>query len=617
MTRRMVVTTVSVGLLGLAVGLGSAGPPEQRASVHYEEARFSQSRLNVRMEHNVRIPMRDGVELSADLYRPDGVGRFPTILVRTPYGNSDPDTAARSKFYAERGYVVVLQDTRGRYDSDGEFYPFRHEPDDGYDTDEWIGQQPWSNGKIGTMGGSYVGFTQLSQAIKGSRYLTAMVPNVTTLDTYGNWIYTGGAFQYGFALSWGANTIDGRVNQQPNPHDWPKVFKHLPILTADEALGRHNPHYRDWVQHPTRDTYWDENSFENARDQVTVPILNITGWYDIFLAGLLNDHVEISKRAKTAVARDNKRMMIGPWVHSIGSRSNVRRERPGEKNLDFGPEAEVDVQGVQLRWFDYWLKGIDNGVENEPRIKIFVMGRNYWRYEQEWPLARTQYTKYYFRSGGRANSLYGDGRLSREAPKGRAPSDTYTYDPTDAVPTLGGANCCSSNLVLMGPFDQRPAEWRHDVLVYTTPELTQSVEVTGPITVKLFAATSAKDTDWTAKLVDVHPSGFAQNIQDGIVRARYRESTQQASLIEPGKVYEYMIDLWASSNAFLPGHRIRIEISSSNFPRFDRNLNTGEDPVTGTAMVKAMQTVYHSAQYPSHIVLPVIPKGAASAPSKP
>ena len=618
MTSRMRVTAVLVGLLGLAVGLGVSGQSAQRASSDHEKAPYSRPRLKVRMENNVRIPMRDGVELSADIYRPDAEGRFPTILSRTPYSNGGPGTAAGAKFYVERGYVVVLQDTRGRHDSDGKFYPFRHEPDDGYDTDQWVGRQPWSNGRIGTMGGSYVGFTQLSQAIRGSQYLTAMVPNVTTLDIYGNWIYTGGAFQYGFALSWGANRIDGRVQQEVNPHDWPQVFRHLPILTADEALGRRSLHYRDWVRHPTRDSYWDNNSFENAHAQITVPILNITGWYDIFLVGLLKDHVEITKRAKTAVARNNKRMMIGPWVHSVGSRSNVSSERSGEKSLDFGPEAEVDVEGVQLRWFDYWLKGVDNGVGEEPPIKIFVMGENRWRYEQEWPLERTQYTRYYFRSGGHANSLYGDGTLSQEPRRGGAPSDTYTYDSSDPVPTLGGANCCYSNVVPMGPFDQRPAEWRQDVLVYTTPLLTEPVEATGPITVKLFAATSANDTDWTAKLVDVHPSGFAQNIQDGIVRARYRDSDQEAaSLIQPGKVYEYTIDLWASSNAFLPGHRIRVEISSSNFPRFDRNLNTGEDPGAGTAMARATQTVYHTEEYPSHIVLPVIPRDAGSTGSKP
>ena len=608
MRRRRVFAVALVVVLGLAGLLWSARPPKARdPNVHYDESKLSQPSFRVRMEHNVRIPMRDGVELSADIYRPDVEGFFSTILVRTPYDNNNTRSVTRGKFFAERGYVVVVQDVRGRYDSDGEFYPFRNEPNDGYDTDEWIGRQPWSNGKIGTMGGSYVGFTQLSQAIKGSKYLTAMVPNVTTLDIYGNWIYTGGAFQFAFALSWG-NAIDGRVNQNQSPYNWPQAFKHSPILTADEALGRRLSYYRDWVRHPTRDAYWDENSFERSHGQVAVPVLNITGWYDIFLLGLLADHAEITKNAKTAVARKNKRMMIGPWVHVIGSRQNIRPERPGD-NLDFGPLAEVDTLRIQLRWFDHWLKDIDNGAADEPPIKIFVMGENRWRYEWEWPLARTRYTKYYFQSGERgANTLYGDGTLTLEPPQGSSPTDTFPYDPADPVPTLGGANCCWSNLVPMGPFDQRSVERRDDVLVYTSPELTQPVEVTGPITVTLYATSTARDTDWTAKLVDVHPNGFAQNIQDGILRARYRELGKPASLIAPGKVYEYTIDIWASSNTFLPGHHIRVEISSSNFPRFDRNLNTGKDPATGTDMIKATQTVYHNEEYSSHIVLPVIPR---------
>ena len=305
--------------------------------------------------------------------------------------------------------------------------------------------------------------------------------------------------------------------------------------------------------------------------------------------------------------------MVGPWVHGVGNRSNYRARAPYQiDRVDFGPAAEVDLQPIYLRWFDYWLKGIDNGVADEPPIKIFVMGENYWRYEHEWPLARTQYTKYYLQSGGNANTLHGDGRLSTDPPAGGSASDTFTYDPADPVPTLGGNNCCYSNIVPMGAFDQRGAERRDDVLVYTTPELTEPVEMTGPITATLYAATSARDTDWTAKLVDVHPNGYAQNIQDGIIRARYRETPGPPSLIEPGTVYEYTIDLWSSSNTFLPGHRIRVEISSSNFARFDRNLNTGEDPGTGTRMETAQQTVYHSSEHPSHILLPVIPRGTST-----
>ena len=612
MMRRVFPILCGIGLLGvLVVGPAALNGQQTTQVIHYDEAKLSKPTHGIVTELNVPVPMRDGVKLSADIYRPDVDGQFPAILVRTPYSNNSGGAVENAKGLAERGYVVVVQDVRGRYDSEGVFYTFENEPNDGFDTDEWVGTQPWSNGKIGTQGGSYVGFTQMTQAIRGSQYLTAMAPTVTTLNIYGNWIYTGGAFQYGFTLPWGALFVDGRINQSFTPHDWPKAFKHLPIATADEAVGRRNQHYRDWVEHPTRDSYWDANSHETTQDQVSVPLFNVGGWYDIFLSGMLEDDVEIRKQGKTEAARSGKRLMVGPWVHGVGNRENFRAEAPYQLDrMDFGPAAEVDLEPVYLRWFDYWLKGIDNGVGSEPPVKIFVMGENYWRHENEWPLARAEYTKYYLQGDGNANSLHGDGRLSSDAPAGGSDTDTFTYDPSDPVPTLGGNNCCWSDIVPMGAFDQRGAERRHDVLVYTTDVLTEPVEVTGPITATLYAATTARDTDWTAKLVDVHPNGYAQNILDGIVRARYRaRAGGPASPIEPGTVYEYAIDLWSTSNTFLPGHRIRVEISSSNFPRFDRNLNTGEDPGTGVSMETAEQTVYHSSEYPSHILLPVIPRG--------
>jgi hypothetical protein len=343
----------------------------------------------------------------------------------------------------------------------------------------------------------------------------------------------------------------------------------------------------------------------------------VDGWYDIFLRGALEDDIAIRKNGESEVARKNKRLVIGPWTHFTGIRNN-NPESPTtgpDRSIDFGPNAEVNLDNVYLRWHDHWLKGIDNGVENELPIKIFVMGENYWRFENEWPLARTQYTKYYLGSGGKANSASGDGTLSPRQPSDGAATDSFIYDPASPVPTLGGnlLDCLGCKSVSQGAVAQAKAEARDDVLVYTTPVLSEPVEVTGAITVKLFASTTARDTDWTAKLVDVHPDGYAQNIQDGIIRARYRQGKNEpASLLEPGKVYEYDIDLWATSNVFLPWHRIRVEVSSSNFPRFDHNLNTGEDPVTGTRMEKAQQTVYHSAQYSSYILLPIIPRAKAA-----
>lgn len=589
----------------------SAGTAAASAPRWYDESRLSQPVFQVRMEHNVRVPMRDGVTLSVDIYRPDAPGRFPVLLWRTPYSNNTADAVEESKWYAARGYAVVAQDVRGKYDSDGEFYAFRHEADDGYDTDEWIAAQPWSNGRIGTTGGSYSGYTQLVQAIRGNKHVVALTPQVSTLDVYNNWIYVDGALHYGFAMPWGAVAIDGRTNQYTQAYDWPRVYPHLPVATADEAASHRNAYYRDWVKHPARDRYWDGISFENDYDKFAVPMLEVDGWYDIFLRGALKDHVAVRAQGSTEAARKGTQMVIGPWEHyPVGVRTSG--EGAGgdrQHSIDFTSNAVLDVRKLYLRWFDYWLKGIQNGVPDDAPLRIFVMGANQWRDEHEWPLARTRYTNYYIGSGGKANSEQGDGVLGTAKPHG-ATHDGFTYDPASPVPSEGGNVCCST--VPSGPHDQRPVEERSDVLVYSTPPLRQAVEVTGPIVMKLFAASSAPDTDWTAKLVDVHPDGYLQNIQDGIVRARYRQGVgKPAEPIKPGKVYEYSIDLWATSNVFLPGHRIRLEISSSNFPRFDRNPNTGEDAGTATRVVKAQQTIYHSSRYPSHLILPIIAAGPA------
>jgi uncharacterized protein len=580
---------------------------------HYDENLLSKSDYRVKTEIDVKVPMRDGVALSTDIYRPDAEGKFPAILIRTPYNNNTEAAIVQSRFFAERGYVMIQQDVRGKFDSDGQFYPQQNEANDGYDMDEWIGKQPWFNGKLGTMGGSYVGYTQWAQAVRGSKYLVAMAPQVTTPDLYNNWYYTDGALSYAFSLSWGAVSIDGHVAQTTALYDWPKVYGHLPIATSPDAAGHRSTHYRDWVAHSTRDSFWEGLNHDKEYDKVSVPMLNVEGWYDIFLRGAIQDDVAMRKQARTDAARTGKRIMIGPWVHGTGRRNNTPAGQTVDPNAtDFGPDAEVDIQRVTLRWFDYWLKGMNNGVLEEPPVKIFVMGENKWRYEREWPLARTQYTNYYISSKGRANSLVGDGVLSTHPPSGGSDTDTFNYDPADPVPTLGGNTCCAQQ-VPSGPWDQRSAERRDDVLVFTSDELTEPVEVTGPITMKLFAASSVMDTDWTAKLVDVAPNGFARNVQDGILRARYRDAIgKQGTLLEPGKTYEYTIDMWATSNTFLPGHRIRLEISSSNFPRFDRNLNTGEEPATATRMVTAKQTIYHSSAYPSHVVLPVIPRSKAA-----
>jgi putative CocE/NonD family hydrolase len=327
---------------------------------------------------------------------------------------------------------------------------------------------------------------------------------------------------------------------------------------------------------------------------------HVTSWYDIFLRGGLAHFCGLRQHAMTPEARAHQKLLVGPWAHLFPYSSPTSR---GTGDIDFGDQARIELHEMQLRWFDYWLKGMQTGIVEESSVKIFVMGENVWRDEDSWPLARTRYTPYYLHSQGRANSRHGDGSLSPVTP-GDEPSDRFVYDPDNPVPTCGG----NTLIIPMGVQDQQRVEERQDVLVYTTEPLPAPLEVTGPITVQLFAATSAPDTDFTAKLVDVRPDGYAQNLADGIIRTRYRESRQRPTLLTPGQVYAFTIDLWATSHVFLPGHRLRVDIASSNFPRFDRNLNTGEDQATSSRFQPATQTVFHDQRYPSHILLPVIPR---------
>lgn len=335
----------------------------------------------------------------------------------------------------------------------------------------------------------------------------------------------------------------------------------------------------------------------------------MAGWFDVFLQGSLNNFIGMTTKAKTPTARRRQKLIVGPWIHLLGGTllgGLGTHSKTGD--VDFGPNAIVDLQAEQARWFDYLLKGEDNGIGKEPRVKVFVMGANRWREADDWPIPGTKYTPWYLHSGGKANSLTGDGVLTATAPKAEQ-SDHYSYDPMHPVPTVGGSTCCSeeSNPVSMGPRDQRPIEYRHDVLCYTSAPLEKPLEATGPIKVVLYASSSAKDTDWVAKLVDVFPNGFAMNVAQGILRARFRDSWEEPKLMEPGRVYKFEIDLWSSSNCFLPGHRIRVDITSSCFPQFDRNPNTGNPFGQDAKMVVAEQTVYHDRERPSQILLPVVP----------
>ena len=551
----------------------------------------------VSMELDVKVPMRDGVRLSADLYLPDILGPHPVVLIRTPYDNNGAALIEKGRRLANSGYACVIQDCRGRWDSEGEYYAFHQEGPDGYDTQEWAGRQPWGNGKIGTSGGSYVGTTQWTSAPHRSQFLKCMVPRVTPSNYWESPNYTQGAFQLGVLMTWGMRT-NGHTAQSIEYHNWTELFRTLPLIEADRAGGRDLAFWKDWVRHASDDEYWQQINNEDKWDQIEAPAFNMGGWFDLYSKATFVNFNGLRLHGGSPQARQSK-LICGPWPHGLSLST-----RTGD--VDFGAGSMVDLEGAEFRWFDYWLKGQENGVLAEAPLRLFIMGANQWRDEWEWPLARTEWQKWHLHSGGRANSLLGDGVLSTTAPGAEEP-DHYVYDPRYPVQTLGGSNCCSPHVVPWGPYDQRNVEMRGDVLCYTSAPLERDLEITGPIKLVLYAATDGLDTDWTGKLVDVRPDGYAMCLCDGIVRARYREGGKAPKLLVEGQVYEYEIDLWVTANVFKKGHCLRLEVSSSNFPRFDRNPNTGHEFGMDSELRPARQTIHHTRAYASHLLLPVIP----------
>lgn len=540
----------------------------------------------------VMIPMRDGVRLAANLFHPPGGGRLPTILLRTPYDKGTKITP-QLQAYVDHGYNVVNQDVRGRAESEGVFSPLWQEPGDGDDTINWIAAQPWSDGKVGMTGGSYLGFVQWKVAVWNNPHLKAIFPVVSGDDDYRDKFYSpGGAMKWGHRLEWIAENMHA-PGYQPPPFQ--QYIWTVPERRAERVVtGENAPLLVKIFEHPAFDGFWKSISVRERLKYCKVPVFSVGGWYDNYVEGDLDAYASLRKYSGL------NRIVIGPWPH------NMSEKFP---NYDFGPGAPQPLRKFQLDWFDEWLKGKEVPAEQTPPVRIFVMGANYWRDENEWPLARAIPTKLYLESKGRANSLNGQGVLREKAPH-RDAADHYTYDPHNPVRTMGGAVCCNPKVFPWGPMDQRPVESRGDVLVYTTGALKDDVEVTGPISVVLYAATSAPDTDFTAKLVDVYPDGRAINLTDGILRTRYRDGLDQPKLLKETGPVRYIIDAGVTSNVFRKGHSIRLEISSSNFPRFDRNPNTGRPIADETELVKATQTIYHDRLHASYLAIPVIPPKA-------
>jgi uncharacterized protein len=546
-------------------------------------------RIDVRPLRDNKVPMRDGIYLATDVALPVTKGPFPTILARLPYGKKKPAMLLPlAHILAQRGFVFVIQDCRGKFKSQGTFRPFEQEVADGADTIKWIKQQPWSDGRVIPVGFSYLGYTAWAAAI-GAGGAQGVVPITTTPNPY-DMVYSDGILNYMMALDW-AISIEGTSVNPTGNIDW-----YRPILTAlenvDDLVSKDISLYNTWVAHPTPDNYWKRIDLSKRIRKINAPSLLVGGWYDPFCKHTLETFTSLRKNGvgKSKMAY----LMIGPWSHSL-----TRKVGP----VDFGNQAGFSTVVQAMAAFINQISGKE-GAEKLPRISLFTMGENRWRAEKEWPLKRTVYKKYYLHSQAGANTIKGDGKLSASVPETQEP-DRFTFNPRHPVPSVGGSLYPAS---FAGPRDQRAVLLRKDVLVYTSEPMTVPTEVTGPISVTLYASSSAKDTDFTATLSAVSADGRSLNLQDGIVRASYRNGLGKSSAIQPGAVVKYTLDLGATSYLFFPGQKIRVSISSSSFPQFAVNHNTGVDPARDARFLEAEQAVFHSAKYPSHITLPIIPR---------
>jgi len=596
----------------------------------------------VRLEESRMVPMRDGVRLSTDLYFPEIPDeKLPTVLIRTPYNknsfrererNGEHRAGGTAYMFASHGFVVAVQDSRGKHESEGIYSPpAGHEAEDGYDAVDWISKQPWSNGKVGTIGCSYPGEVQAAQAPLRHPNLICMIPQCGPMigaanGRYRYWTgFKGGVLDFAATLPWyfssgskyslkpPAGLSDSEVRKirkfyDPNVSkapkvDWEKINWTLPIVDIMDRVGAPPNDFRKLITTDFGDPWWhDVMGYYDGTEKINVAALHMSCWYDPSVAESIFEFNYFRENSVSETSANNQFVIVAPTTH-CGFGRTTEHTMVGDRDVG---DARKDWNGIYLKWFDYWLKGEENGITDMPKVQYYTMGLNEWRSADVWPLPETQYTKYYLHSGGRANSRYGDGWLSTEAPEDE-PSDRFTYDPGNPVPSVGGQRGTSYG-TKSGAVDQAKVEIRHDVLVYTTPELKEGIELTGPITAILYVSSSAKDTDFTAKLVDVYPDGTAYNIQQGILRARYREGFTKKVWMEEGGVYRLQIDLDATSNYWEKGHKIRVQVSSSDFPLFERNLNTGGNNYDETEWVVAENTIHHSKEYPSHMILPVIPE---------
>ena len=560
-------------------------------------------------ERDVDAIMRDGTRLVADVYRPATDVDVPVLLMRSPYGKQPAVTHfgnAHPVWYAEQGYQVVIQDTRGRGSSDGEFYPYLSEQADGYDTVEWASTMAGGNGQVGMWGFSYNGATQLLAAVERPTGLATIVPGFTASQYYDGWTYNGGAFALSFLCYWANLLAMDTALRAKDEAGWnelaaalgtaPSWYPFLPMTDYPPLQGGYAPYFYDWVEHCTYDDYWRRWSIDEDYSRITVPALHIGGWYDIFCSGTVKNFTGLRAGAATDHARSAQKLLIGPWTHMPWTPLGSHEADPPVVN---------DVDEWHIRWYDHILKGVDTGVLDHPvTVHLFNGG---WRNYDDWPPPEAETVDWYLHSDGRANSKFGDGMLTH-SPPGDEPPDVYVYDPGVPTTSLGGHSCCFDTITPMGPADQHGTEVSRMVLVYTSEPFPSDVEIVGNATLVLHAATTATDTDWSARLCAVDPDGRSINLQEGIIRARYRNSLSDPEPVQPDQVQAYTIDLGPVGARLPAGSRLRLQVASSDFPQWDRNLNTG-GPVLGEpafAGVLATQTVLHNHDHPSHLRVSMI-----------
>ncbi len=557
---------------------------------------------NVRRFIDIDTPMRDGVNLSSDIILPAGTGPFPAILMRTPYDNSQAQYLTFGRYFAQRGYAFIVQDVRGRGDSDGEWIPFMNETTDGYDTIEWIAAQPWCTGKVGMMGGSYAAHVQWMAAKTYPPHLAAL----SSTASPGRWLEDGLPYRNGilslelfawFYLTHGRSmqssiaAYEG-VGDDPLGMNWAQILRQLPLIQLDELTGFYSPTWREWLSQPDLSDYWYQLRMDSDFGKINIPTLHITGWLDDCMISTIFNYEQMLAQSP---AKDDQYIVIGPWDHH-GTRF-PQRKLYGE---DFGDEAVTDVLDLQCRFFDRYLKNVD--VFDQPKVDLFILGENRWRRQDSWMFPNSKMTPFYLDAVTNAKTYNGDGLL-RQQLASNTPSNSYIYDPTDPTPAWISheQKWSPQDLTL----DQRFVQVREDVLVYTSEPLTQALEIAGTPTATLYISSDAPDTDFYVTLSDVYPDGRAIRIAWGAMRTRYRESLREAKLMTPNEIYKIQIELAPIVNVFQPGHQFRVDIRSANFPLYDRNPNTGHTIGADTEMQSATQTIYHSKQYPSCILLPI------------